>query len=255
MADKATSQRSQYRFPYHRLDTCVDTAKVIEQQGSGRMRPQDLARNLNLSATSSSFEMRLVSARLFGLIRRAGDVFEATALAKRVLGGAGQARAQALAEAFKTVPLFKAALGRFDGTPLPIEDRDLEALLEGDLGVKPGDGGRARRLLIASAEVAGLLQVGDGKRWLVSSPVQETQGTGVTPDGGAPVVPQPGGGGTPSPPTDPPPSSPLGWPPIDPQALADWEPEKLKIYMDGLERIARALRGEPPATTEEDSAE
>ncbi len=255
MAEKQQRTRGEYRFPYHKLDNSIAVARTIEEQGAGRLRRADLARNLNCSANSSSFEMRLVSARLFALIRRGGDFYESTAVAKRILGGTDRDRSQALLEAFRSVPLFEVALNRFDGTPLPADDAGLVTVLEGELGVKAGRGDKARQLLIASAQEAGLIHAKEGKRWLVSSVVQETQGTVVTPEGDAPVVPQPGGDPTPQPPVDPPPSSGLGWPSIDPKDLAEWEPEKLKIYMAGLEKIARALRGEPSAAKESNEVE
>ena len=247
MAERQARTRGEYRFPYHRLDNCLEVARVIEDRGAGRLRRPDLAREMNSTVTSSSFEMRLVSARLFGLILRNGESYETTALAKRILSGSEQDRTDGLLEAFRSVPLFDAALTRFDGMPMPSDDMALAAVLESDLGVKKGEGSRARQLLMGSAQVAGLVHAREGKRWLVSAPVRERPRADV---GDSRELPPP-------PPPPPPgriPAAQLGWPPIDPQVLADWDTEKIKVYMEGLEKIARALRGEPPAANGEDAS-
>lgn len=252
-AEKTQRDRGeQFRFPHHRLERSLEVAQVIEERGSGRLRPQDLARYLNSSVKSSTFQMRLVSARLFRLVTRTGDFYQTTALAKRILAGSHRERLDALVEAFRSVPLFEESLKRFDGIPLPADDRSLDTALESEFGVRRGQGRKARQRLLSSAATAGLLQTREGKRWLLSARAPST--AHLAGDERVPQVASPEAPAAPSghEAQEVAPSGHLDWPPIDLDVLKDWDEAKLRTYMEGLERIARAMRGEPAPERKED---
>jgi hypothetical protein len=221
--------RSRYLFPAYDMNTALEVAGKVDTQGAGTLGEASLAIALGLSAKSSGFQLRIATARQFGLLERKGNNLCTTQLAKGIFRPIGDEEKKGnLARAFYNVELFRAIGERFDGVPLP-NDTDLRNLLEREFGVKRERAGDAFSSFMKSAKVAGLLRESQGKIYLL----RESTGTAV--------------GGTPPPPPPPPAERETGpvtatWNiSVDTKDLAGMDAEAIKAMMEGLERLAKIV--------------
>ena len=183
--------KSEYLFPAYDLGAGLRVAERVEMDGGGTLTEEALAIALKESAKSSSFRLRALTSRQFGLISKNGATLSTTALAKAVFKPTTeQEKAQALASTFLNIPLFKAVADRFKGTPLPQQDA-LRNILEREFKVEHGRVSTAERILLDSARDAGIIRTSGGSSYL------------------APDVTQP----QVDPPINPPETSPSGEPP------------------------------------------
>ena len=157
-------QRSTIAFPYTDYDNAEKIAQAIHGNvGHGVCALDQLAPWTGQSAKSSTFRAQVAAARLFGLVESDGaEAYQLTQLGARVVDQA-QARA-AKAEAFLTVPLFKAVYERYKGAVLPEKSTAIEHEIA-VLGVSEKQKARARQVLLSSAEQTGFF--GHGKNKLV----------------------------------------------------------------------------------------
>lgn len=158
---EAKRQRSSIAFPYSAYEDAEKLAQAIHGNiGYGTCSTDQLASWAKQSAKSSTFRSQIAAARLFGIIESLDtDSYKLTPLGIRVVDQA-QARA-ARAEAFLTVPLFKAVYEKYKGTVLPPTaalERELAAL-----GVAEKQKDRARQVLMGSAEQTGYQEQGKNK--------------------------------------------------------------------------------------------
>src|SRR6266436_1292761 len=94
-------QRRGIRFPTYPLSETLRLARMVQDQGGGRLSSNATASALDLSPTSSSFLSRVSAAKHFALVEDVEGILVTTALAKRVLRptSANQEK-DALSEAF-----------------------------------------------------------------------------------------------------------------------------------------------------------
>ena len=76
--------RSGYLFPAYDFATALGVTEVVETAGAGRLEEETLAINLSQSVKSSSFKLRVLSAKQFGLLSKQGDYLIVSATAKSI---------------------------------------------------------------------------------------------------------------------------------------------------------------------------
>jgi len=152
-------ERSTIDFPYMDLGTAIEVAKgVFERNGGADVQTDELAAQLELSASSSGFRTRLAAARTFGLIQssRGSDVVSLTDLGLKIVDEPWKRRAKA--DAFLKVELFRAVYEQFKGGLLP-PAAALERRMQ-ELGVASKQTERARQVFERSADTAGYFESG-----------------------------------------------------------------------------------------------
>jgi hypothetical protein len=162
--------RSLYRSVTYGLDASLVLAQTVASSG-GRTDADTLAAALSYSGVrNGAFLSRLANARLFGLVAgRSGQVV-LTERGRRCLSPDPAVQSQALAEAFWAVPLFRRVLEDAPGRSLG----DVDALaveLETRFGEVSSKARATARVLLESAERAGLLREGRVDLSLVRGPV------------------------------------------------------------------------------------
>jgi hypothetical protein len=157
---------SQLRFPYYDLQAVIEVVRRIFDERGGRVTQDGLAEMLGTSKSRSAFQVKVIAAQLFGLIKRDPDGLAVTDLALRIVRPRSPSdEAQAIAEAFLSVPLFDAVQERYAGRPLP-PDEGLRNALEVEFGVVRKRISDAFGTLTRSAEQAGLLYRSGGNTYL-----------------------------------------------------------------------------------------
>lgn len=218
--------RAEFPFPIYPLSTALEIAKKIETEYAGSLTEATLAIALGASAKSSGFQLKVLTAKQFGLLLKQGDNLVTTQLAKSIFKPlSDEEKPAALAQAFCTIPLFEAVSNKYQGSPLP-PDEALRNVLEREFKVTHERVSSAQSMLINSAKTAGVLQDSQGKIYLV----QKSARAMVS--------------GTPPP---PPPPAERGTGPftatlnisVDTKDFAGMDAEAIKAAMDGLERLAK----------------
>jgi hypothetical protein len=188
--------RSGVPAPYFDLTSSLTVAEAIFQKGGGSCTPDQLANWLGYKSTSSGTFLTRVSAanRHFGFIDSNGDQYTVTERAKTILAPVmPQDSVNAKVEAFLAVPLFSKVYEKFRGTTLPPEV-GLKNLLANTFNLVPDRIGPAVRVLLSSAEQAGML-VGSGEHMRLVKPsgmtgVVATSSPPVAAPSSAPATPQ-----------------------------------------------------------------
>ncbi len=179
---RKTRQRSVYLFPAYGFTTALDIASRVEESGGGILTEETLAINLGLSAKSSGFRLKSLSARQFQLIGKQGDTLTTTPVAKAIFKPTSSEDAlRGYREAFLSIPLFKAVAERYKGQRLP-DSQTLRNVLEREFYVEASRVQQAERILLDSARDAHLLKHrGDGTYLSIAdgaSALEETGGPG-----------------------------------------------------------------------------
>jgi hypothetical protein len=151
--------RSTIKFPYLDLDDAVEIAKAVHEINGTTCQREQLAARLGVVATGGGFALRLVTARLFGLISSEKGTVSLTPLGSRV--NDPQQEKAARAESFLLVPLYKAIYDNFKSTTLP-PNPGLEGAME-TLGVAPKQKDKARQAFQRSATQAGFFAYGNNR--------------------------------------------------------------------------------------------
>lgn len=198
-----TRERSSIEFPYGDLNDAVAIALAIHQNAGVSCSLDQLAGYMRQSATSGAFRQDLSTARVFGLVETERGSISLTTLGRRIVDSAQERPARA--DAFLTVPLYRAIFDRHRGHALP-PTAALEREIA-ELGVAQKQKGRARQAFDRSAEQAGFFE--HGRDRLVAP-----AGTGRAPDEGSiqdirDDSPSGGRGSGNAPPPPPPPSNSL----------------------------------------------
>jgi hypothetical protein len=143
-------------FPYSDLDDAVSVAKSVYTIGGSSCQADQLAARLGLPLNASMFQLRLNTARIFGLIVYSQGMVTLTSLGTRICDR--QQEAAARAESFLNVPLYKAVYEQFKGATLP-PPGGLDTTI-GNMGVSPKQKEKARRVFQRSAQHAGFFAFG-----------------------------------------------------------------------------------------------
>lgn len=151
--------RSLYRSVTYGLEASCALAQTVAVAG-GRTDADTLASALSYSGVrNGAFLTRLANARLFGLVAgRSGQVL-LTDRGRRCLSADPAVHRVALAEACWAVPLFRRVLEDAAGTELGAVD-ELAGVLEARFGEDSSKSRTTARVLLESAERAGLLRAG-----------------------------------------------------------------------------------------------
>ncbi len=153
--DKAKRERSAILFPYQDLGDAIKVAKGVHTLGGTRCQTDQLAAQLGHTVTSGSFQQRLNTARIFGLLTNSKGMITLTAPGTKIVDPTQQKAAKV--EAFLNVPLYLKVYEHFKGTTLPPAS-GLEATFV-EFGVSPKQKETARRVFQRSAEEAGFFEI------------------------------------------------------------------------------------------------
>ncbi len=158
--------RSRYLFPAYDFGTALQIAEAVERGGAGRLTQSTLAINLGVSAKSSGFLLRGLTARQFGLLTKAGEELSTTDLAKAIIKPTSpEEKSDALRESFLRIPLFREVAMRFKGQHLP-QDAEMRNVLEREFEIESNRVGSALRVLMDSARDIGVLVSSGGHTYL-----------------------------------------------------------------------------------------
>lgn len=148
-------------FPYYDLAEALKIVRIIHTKCGGSCSVDQIAGELDQTAGSGAFRLRLSAVVQFGLIRRGEGRIVLTDLGEQALSDEESPIVRL--EAFFSIGLYKRVYEAYQGKILP-SAKGLESKLK-ELGVVEGQVERARQVLLKSAEVAGLF--GYGKDRLV----------------------------------------------------------------------------------------
>lgn len=156
--------RSTIEFPYLDLEDSLEIATAVHSIGGTGCQWDQLAAQLKQAAAGGGFRLRLISAKLYGLLTYDRGQVTLTGLGKRIADSYQQK--QACVEAFLSVPLYKAIYEKFKGVSLP-PTAGLQREIE-QLGVAPKQKDKARQVFLRSAKQAGFFDFGPDRLVLPS---------------------------------------------------------------------------------------
>ncbi|HWZ82605.1 MAG TPA: hypothetical protein VNW47_08275 [Terriglobales bacterium] len=151
--------RSTIEFPYLDLDDAVQIAKTMKERAGTSCLREQLAGYLGVSPTGGGFNLRLGTAKMFGVVTYERGGIELTPLGIRIVD-AQQERA-ARVEAFLKIPLYSKLYDKFKSTSLP-PAQGLEEQIA-SLGVAPKQKDKARQVFLRSAKQAGFFEVANDR--------------------------------------------------------------------------------------------
>lgn len=157
-------QKSTIDFPYLDLDDSVGIAKGIHDVGGSSCLIETLAGHLRQAQSGGGFRLRLICARIYGLVRYDKGEISLLELGNRICDPVQEKGARV--EAFLTVPLYKAVYDKFRGTVLPPPSGIENTMVS--LGVPLKQKDKARQTFMRSARQAGFFEYG-GERLVMPS--------------------------------------------------------------------------------------
>lgn len=157
-------EQSSIAFPYWDLNEGIKVAKAVFEVHGTTCQVDQAAAQMGESPTSSSFRGKIATAKLFGLITTGQGALTLTGLGSRICDA--QQEKTARADAFLSVPLYKAVYDQFRGAALP-PNPGLETAIV-SLGVAEKQKERARQIFQRSAQEAGFFQFGTDRLVLPS---------------------------------------------------------------------------------------
>ena len=152
-------RRSEISFPYDDLQKARSLAEVIAGRWGGHRRISSnevAAAAGHENAKGGAFQVKVSTARIFGLVDVSRDGVALTDLGRRIVDP--DTAAEAAVEAFMQVDLYARIYDRYPSVRLP-DARPLEAEFA-DLGVAPKQTAKARQAFMRSAEQANLFTLG-----------------------------------------------------------------------------------------------
>jgi hypothetical protein len=172
--------RSPYLFPAYNFALARQIAERVELDGGGNLSEETLAISLHLSAKSSGFQLKALTARQFGLLTKQGEILTTTPLGKRIFKPTSEEeRSKAMAESFMTIPLFREVTNRFKGQPLP-QGQTLRNILEREFRIDVKRVADAERVLMDSARDTNVLVSSGGNTYIsverISTTLPPSQG-------------------------------------------------------------------------------
>lgn len=157
-ADKR--ERSTIAFPYGDLNEAVLVVAAIHKNvGGGSADLDQVAGWMNQTVTSGAFRTKVNTARIMGLVKTGNARLQLTSLGQKIVSPDTQA--QARADAFLAVPLYREIFDKYKGFSLP-PNVGLEREMA-DLGVAEKQTDRARQAFQRSAGQAGFFKEGTNK--------------------------------------------------------------------------------------------
>jgi hypothetical protein len=148
--------RSRIAFPYLGLEEAVQIAKAVHTLGGPACQWDQLAAHFKQAANGGGFRLRLLTAKMFGLVNYDRGTVTLTSLGSRVADPDQEKAART--ESFLAVPLYRAIYEQFKGGTLP-PTSGLETAMV-NLGVAPKQKGKARQVFQRSAKEAGFFDFG-----------------------------------------------------------------------------------------------
>jgi hypothetical protein len=169
-------ERSTIEFPYLDLDDAVQVAKGIHQIGGTSCELVQLAAELKQAVNGGGFRARIVAARVYGVITSDRGTATLTDLGKRIADPTQEKAARA--DAFLTVPLYRAIYDKFKGAALPpVSALEAEIVALG-VGSKLKD--KARQVFQRSAREGGFFAYGTDRLVMPSTFGRPPKGEGAT---------------------------------------------------------------------------
>lgn len=147
-------QRRGIRFPTYPLSEALRLARLVQDQGGGRLSANAAAVALELSPNSSSFGSRVSASKHFGLVEDKEGILVTTSLAKKILRPtAPNQEKEGLSEAFLSFEVFHQLFERFQNNQLP--DRSiLENILVTEYGISDVSKSMAYDVFLESGKAA-----------------------------------------------------------------------------------------------------
>lgn len=234
--------RSPYLFPAYDFGMARRIAETVEKDGAGNLSEETLAIALHLSAKSSGFQLKTLTARQFGLLTKQGQTLSTTPLAKAIFKPTTEdERGKALIESFLAIPLFREVTTRFKGQPLP-QGQALRNILEREFRIESRRVSDAERVLMDSARETGVLISSGNYLYLSTERAAPAQPSGIPQSG----MEQPA---SITPPLAPPAPS-VGILTISEDDLAEFGDTEFQEVWNALGKIVRA-KGKRHRTQEE----
>ena len=157
--DAVKRERSTIAFAYGDLDSAVKVAKGIHQVGGSKCQFDQLAAKLGIAEKGGGFRSTILTAKTFGLVTYAQGTILLTPLGTRMADH--QQEAAAKADAFLSVPLYRAIHDKFKGATLPPTNALENEMVT--LGVAEKVKGKARQSFHRSAKQAGFFAYGQDR--------------------------------------------------------------------------------------------
>lgn len=158
--------------PWMNLKEALAVVKFLYEKGGGSVTHDDLARWMGYSVKSSSYKMRMVAMRAYGLAETDSTAVRVSLLAREIVAPSSQEEYHtALLRAFNSQPLLSTIYQRYKGGFLP-EDSFLGNTLERDHKVSPKHKSQWVECFKESGRAAGVLQDEGGKIRVLQSPIQ-----------------------------------------------------------------------------------
>lgn len=179
--------RSTIEFPYLDLLTAMEVAHAVKAVGGTSADWNQLAVKLSMAPDGGGFRLRIMAAKVFGIIESDRGHIELTDLGIRVVDP--QYERPAKVEAFLRVQLFKALYDKLVGQTLP-PPAAIERMAE-QAGVAPKQKDKARQVFIKSAKQAGMFDLSPDRLAMPPGLNGQTTASKAPPDSGAMPPPPP----------------------------------------------------------------
>ena len=154
-----TRVQSTIEFPYLDEENALEIAVGVHDVGGSGCDWDQLAAHFKQAANGGGFRMRLITAKMFGLVTYDRGKISLTPMGLRAVDPQQQQAAKV--DAFLHVPLYKAIYERFRGGTLP-KPQGLEGEMH-TLGVAPKQTDKARQVFQRSAKFAGFFDFGSDR--------------------------------------------------------------------------------------------
>jgi len=150
--------QSTISFPYRDLESGIAVAQAIHNAGAVALSTDQLAGVMGLQAGSGNFVLKVMTARIFGLVTYTASKYELTDLGFEITEKDDKRQKAAKAKAFLTVPLYKRTYDDFKGRQLPPRLGLEQAFVRYGVSVKQKEA--ARQAFEKSANQAGFFAAG-----------------------------------------------------------------------------------------------
>ena len=165
--------KSKIEFPYLDLESALAVANAVHAVGGTSCNWSQLAGQMNQAPDGGGFRMRVMTARMFGLLDYDRGSVSLNDLGIRAIDP-NHARG-ARSDAFLQIPLYRALYERLKNSMLP-PAAAIERMME-SLGVPPKQKEKARQVFMRSAKQAGYFEINPER---LIAPVTGSKGSADT---------------------------------------------------------------------------
>ena len=123
---KRQATPSKIGFPYRDMEVGVSVALAMIGAGGVALTTEQLAGVMGLQVGSGNFVIKIMTARMFGLVSYAGGKYELTDTGFAIVDKDEKRQRAARAQAFLNVPLYKRTYDEFKGRQLPPRPNGVE---------------------------------------------------------------------------------------------------------------------------------